>query len=102
MSCGIGFAGRDPITGESIMAPVGKGCQRGGKIQKKKRSRKLNNKNNSNKPRKSSKYNKKRSGKKKISKKKLDMVIDKLCSKMKRRCTPKYKSLLKKIVMKHL
>ena len=41
MSCGIGFAGRDPITGESILAPVGKGCQRGGKIQKRKRSRKL-------------------------------------------------------------
>ena len=97
MSCGIGFAGRDPITGESIMAPVGKNCQRGGKAKRKKRSRKMkqnNSKNNSK--------NSKRSGKKKISKKRLDMVIDKLCSKMKRRCTPKYKSLLKKIVMTHL
>lgn len=101
MSCGIGFAGRDPITGESILAPVGKGCQRGGKIRRKKRSQKTNTYKN-NKPRKSSKNNKKRLGKKKISKKKLDMVIDKLCSKMKRRCTPKYKSLLKKIVMQHL
>ena len=101
MSCGIGFAGRDPITGESILAPVGKGCQRGGKVRRKKRSRKMNS-NKNNTYRKSTKSHKKKSGKKKISKKKLDMVIDKLCSKMKRRCTPKYKSLLKKIVMKHL
>jgi len=99
MSCGIGFAGRDTITGMSFMAPVGKNCQRGGKAKRKKRSRKMktnNSKNNKN----SNKNN--RSGKKKISKKRLDTIIDKLCSKMKRRCTPKYKSLLKNIVMKHL
>ena len=30
------------------------------------------------------------------------LLAEKLCSKMKRRCTPKYKSLLKKIVMNHL
>ena len=100
MSCRIGFAGRDPITGVAVMAPIGKNCQRGGKVKKRKtrsKKRKASDKLNKNKNR-----NSKRNSSKKISQKRLNLVIDKLCSKMKRRCTPKYKSLLKKIVMNHL
>ena len=90
MSCRYAFAGRDPITGMAHMASVGKNCQKGGRIKKRK-SKKKNNKSNIKKTRNS-----------RISKKKLDREINVLCSKMNKKCTPKYKSLLKKIVLKNL
>ena len=39
---------------------------------------------------------------KKIDEKKLNLIIDKLCASIKRKCTPKYRKLLKKIVVNNL
>lgn len=39
---------------------------------------------------------------KKIDEKKLNLIIDKLCASIKRKCTPKYRKLLKKIVINNL
>lgn len=39
---------------------------------------------------------------KKIDNKKIDKIIETLCKSIKRKCTPKYKKLLKKIVIKNL
>jgi hypothetical protein len=65
-------------------------CQSGGK---KYRSRSINRKRlNKPKARKT----------KKIDKKKLDTIINKLCASLKRKCTPKYKRLLKKIVINNM
>lgn len=38
----------------------------------------------------------------KIDDKKLDLIINNLCKSIKRKCTPKYKKLLKKIVIKNM
>ena len=39
---------------------------------------------------------------KKIDQKKLNLIIDKLCASIKHKCTPKYRKLLKKIVVNNL
>ena len=39
---------------------------------------------------------------KKIDNKKVDKIIETLCKSIKRKCTPKYKKLLKKIVVKNM
>ena len=44
----------------------------------------------------------KKSQKKKVDEKKVDQIIDRLCKSIKRKCTPKYKKLLKKIVIKNM
>jgi len=44
----------------------------------------------------------KRGSKKKVDEKKVGIIIEKLCKSMKRRCTPKYKKLLKEIVIKNM
>lgn len=40
--------------------------------------------------------------KKKLSKKKVEFIIDRLCKNMKKKCTPKYRKLLKEIVIKNM
>lgn len=39
---------------------------------------------------------------KKIDEKKVEIIINKLCKSLKRKCTPKYKRLLKKIVVNNM
>jgi hypothetical protein len=50
----------------------------------------------------SSKKRRSRKRTKKIDEKKLNLIIDKLCASIKRKCTPKYRKLLKKIVVNNL
>ena len=44
----------------------------------------------------------KKSQKKKVDEKKVDEIINRLCKSIKRKCTPKYKKLLKKIVIRNI
>jgi len=39
---------------------------------------------------------------KKLDEKKVEIIINKLCKSLKRKCTPKYKQLLKKIVVNNM
>ena len=68
------------------------GCsQRGGKVSRKAtRSKKRVNK----------KQSRKRAPK--LDNKQVDKIINTLCKSIKRKCTPKYKKLLKQIVMKNM
>ena len=70
----------------------GKNCaQRGGKVTRKAtRSKKRVNK----------KQSRKRAPK--LDNKQVDKIINTLCKSIKRKCTPKYKKLLKQIVMKNM
>ena len=59
-------------------------CQSGGKRSKKRSSVKRTKRN------------------RKIDEKKVEIIINKLCKSLKRKCTPKYKQLLKKIVVNNM
>jgi len=68
------------------------GCQKGGgkKSPKKKKTMK---KKQTNKPKK----------KKRVTKiKKVDLIIETICKSMKSKCTPKYKQILRKLVVKNM
>lgn len=86
------------IPGRMVPQALGK-CDDNGQV-----GGRRSNKNSVRNNRKSRKANsvKKSKGKRKLSQKKIDLVIDQLCKNMKRKCTPKYKKLLKQIVVKNL
>ena len=81
-------------------------CQHGGMRKKtkrisKKRRTKPNLAKNNNKNKNNSKNNSLNMSK--LSKKqRIDLVIDKVCKQMKKRCTPKFKKILRKLVIKNL
>lgn len=77
-------------------------CQNGGMRKKTKRiSKKRKTTSNSAKNKNNNKNNSLNISK--LSKKqRVDLVIDKVCKQMKKRCTPKFKKLLRKIVIKNL
>jgi hypothetical protein len=84
------------IPGRMVPQSLGK-CNETGQFGGK-RSNKKSVRNN----RKNRKANSVKKSKGKLSQKKIDLVIDQLCKNMKRKCTPKYKQLLKQIVVKNL
>lgn len=94
-----GNCGNYTITGEiSPGIPIygsfeSRSCnQRGGsKVRKQLRSNKKGKSRNQSKKRKS-----------KIDDKKIDIIINSLCKSIKRKCTPKYKKLLKTIVVNNM
>jgi hypothetical protein len=48
------------------------------------------------------KRRKTRSKKRRVDNKKVELIINQLCKSMKKKCTPKFKTILKKIVIKNM
>jgi hypothetical protein len=82
-STGFRFDYSDNVTNGTPSLVKYDTCQNGGKRSKGKKRRVLKSK-------------------KKIDKKKVDLIINKLCASLKKKCTPKYKRILKKIVVNNL
>ena len=104
MNCARVLSGKfiaDGVPGYTDFPP---GCQKGGSY---KRTRnKSTRRNKKKKPTKKPKQTKKKTSvpknKTKTKKKKVDLIIETICKSMKSKCTPKYKKILRKLVVKNM
>tara|TARA_B110000027_G_C16028546_1_gene259692 strand:+ start:345 stop:704 length:360 start_codon:yes stop_codon:yes gene_type:complete len=119
MSCRRVFSGSFIADGVPEYTDFPSGCQKGGSYKRarnKSNCKKMNKKHpvvmkkkkpGKKKPTKKPKQTKKQSMKKKtkrnVSKtKKVELIIESICKSMKSKCTPKYKKILRKLVVKNM
>ena len=98
MNCRRVLSGSFIADGVPGYTDIPAGCQKGGSY---KRAR-----NKSNRRKKKKKPTKKKpsvpKNKTKTKKKKVDLIIETICKSMKSKCTPKYKKILRKLVVKNM
>ena len=104
MSCRRVLSGSFIADGVPGYTDIPAGCQKGGSY---KRARnKSNRRKKKKKPKqiKKQKQTKKKTSvpKNKTKTKKVDLIIETICKSMKSKCTPKYKKILRKLVVKNM
>ena len=97
MNCRRVLSGSFIADGVPGYTDIPAGCQKGGSY---KRARNKSNRRNKNK--KQTKKKTRVPKTKTMKTKKVDLIIETICKSMKSKCTPKYKKILRKLVVKNM